>query len=437
MIVVVGLLANGWEPSSREPAATISPGNAGPAASAPEDNRPWTGVVWRRLVGAIPIGPAPGHDRFDGLHSSAGGLVAWGRTSTPGRNQFNDMGAIFLSATGELWQTVLLDAGVAPPDTSELHHVVGGSTGFVALGGVCCDVEERPALWISGDGRQWERVPYPEALFGAQINQLIATPTHSVAVGTGAEGQAAIWTSADGQEWNSVDPDQADFGPGGIYGVVATESGLLATGWRDTGITFDGAFWRSADAIEWAAAVMDPIFVGDLDTAIVSAVPFAGRWWAHGNEGPHTDRVECERLLGRIASIDNPTAPAAADPDLNCGWGVETSWVSDDGEAWERLPVRALGVRPPKGELIEFRFVSPGGPGLAVMGEGFEDSHPSPFVSDDGRAWVRLPSHPPFSIGQSIAGFAVVDRRLIVVGEDWNPNVQRPPVPAIWIGEVR
>jgi hypothetical protein len=181
---------------------------------------------------------------------------------------------------------------------------------------------------------------------------------------------------------------------------------------------------------------LDPIFSGDLDTTIIRTINFAGGWWTYGVEGPHDDRVACERLIGHVASIAEPAPMPVGLPGSSCGWGFETFWVSDDGERWERLPVRGHAL-PPKGELVEFRFVAPGGPGLVVMGEGFEDSHPSPFVSEDGRTWALLPSNPSFTTGQSIAGVAVVDRRMAVVGEDWNPNIQRPAVPAIWIGEVR
>jgi hypothetical protein len=420
--------------------ATLGPPPASGAAPSnpPADGRPWSAVAWRQLEGAIPLGPDPGHDRFDGLLAAPGGLVAWGRTSTPGRNQFNDLAAIFLSSTGDVWEIVPIVSGVAPPDTSEVYHVAVGPTGFLVFGGVCCEFEERPALWISSDARQWDRVPYPESLIGSSLVDVTSTGDRWIAAGTSGDGHTALWTSPDGIEWTHVDDPGADLGSGGFNDIVATDDGLIVAGWRDMGPTYDGAMWRSADGIAWMPVALDPVFSGALDTVLNRMVPFADdSWWAYGSEGPPEDRVACERALGRVASIDADGVPPEDRPAFTCGWGLDTFWVSDDGTAWERLPVRAFGVPAPRGELIEFRFVAAGGPGLVAMGEGSGDSHPSLFVSADGRGWRRLPAQPPFTIGQSLSGFAALGRRLVVVGEDWNPNNGQAARPAIWIGEVR
>lgn len=395
----------------------------------------WSAVTWRRAPIPVQANDTPGLDRIDGLVKGGPGLVGWGRAETRGRNQFNDMGAVYLSATGDRWEVVLVDTGVNPVDASEIAQLAASPRGIVAIGGVCCTTEERPALWRSLDGRSWQRLEYPAELVGASIARVIGVPDGFIAVGS-LDGRAAIWSSPDGSEWTAADPLDAGFGSGQVSAVTRTADGYLAAGWTD-GETYDGAMWRSTDGLDWTRVELEAPFVGALDTVVGEIVPWAGGLWATGNEGPNAERVRCEQLLGAMASAGRQTfePPTTA---LSCGWGLETQWLSSDGISWERLPVRwAGGVAPLAGELIEYRFVRTGGPGLVALGEGFGDGFPSLFVSDDGRAWRPLPPPRAFKPGQSVSGFVVDGRRLIAVGGDWDPNSGVAGSPVAWIGEAR
>ncbi len=155
--------------------ATTTPGPSttpepGPSASGAELSGE---IRWTRV--ATPFGDPNVGERIDGLVTWPSGLVAYGRVKVPGRNQFNDLAAIFLSETGESWRTVPIDVGVGPVDTSEIYLVVAGPRSIVLFGDTCCAVEEH-ATWWSADGDTWERVPFPStSVDGPQLTAGTAT----------------------------------------------------------------------------------------------------------------------------------------------------------------------------------------------------------------------------------------------------------------------
>ena len=71
----------------------------------------------------------------------------------------------------------------------------------------------RPAVWVSRDGRTWERVPHSAIFDGARFSDVAATDKGFVIVGADYKAPAlqgkprgAIWTSGDGRAWRRV-PD--------------------------------------------------------------------------------------------------------------------------------------------------------------------------------------------------------------------------------------
>ena len=429
-IVVTGVAVT-RSPALGTPAPSAAASGPGLVDAIPEaDPLPWTSVSWRRLV--LAAGPAmvPGHTRIDGLVRGAPGLVGWGRTATPGRNQFDDMGAAYLSATGDAWTVVPIDDGVGPRDTSEIHLVVAGPAGLLAVGGVCCD-EERPATWTSHDGTAWIRAPVDPKLAAVDVVDVLATDSGFIAAGNAA-GQATILRSSDGIDWDAVDP--AGLGPGGLSDLTVTRDGYLAVGWSDDGVTHDGATWRSADGRTWAR-VDEPLLAGDQDTDLWRAVPFAPGEYLTGNEGPHAERIRCEQLLGQRATTAGPTVDPGEVVDLSCGWGLETQWLRSAGGPLRRLPVRWLGgVAPPPGSFVGSPLIMAGGPGLVGIGEAEGEVGLRLWTSRDGQSWEQALPDQPFGVGASITGFVVDVRRLVAVGEEWDPDGNRPGVPAVWLG---
>jgi hypothetical protein len=394
------------------------------------DPQPWAAVAWRGIPGAFGKNLEPGLDRVDGLIAGGPGLIGWGRVHQPRRNQFNDMAAVHLSTDGVGWAVIPVDAGVGPPDTSEIQLVATGPAGIVLFGDVCCTKEER-ALWRSADGRAWERLPYP-AVIGPtdELTRLMATADLYVLAGR-SNGAAAIWTSRDGAAWSAVDGAAAGFGPGSIADVARTASGFVAAGYLDVAGTYDGAVWTSPDGEHWTRVAAD-ILTGKDDTAIQKVVVWAGGWFLVGLEGPHAERVRCEQLglAGQLASIDRPVdLDDGPRLDLSCGWGSEVHWLTADGTTWQRVAPAGSqgGVVAKRGELIEFRLVAAGGPGLVVLGEGSDVGAASIFVSADGVHWVATVPDEQFPVGIVPAGFVIGGRVLAAVADG----------PSAWIGTVR
>ena len=436
VVVVAGLAAPGrGGPTTGSPAAPTSSGpSAGPdlaigGAIPAIDPEPWTAVDWRQVPSAFGKNLVPGLDRIDGLIAGGPGLVGWGRTQWNGRNQFNDMGAVHLSPNGVDWVVVPLAAGVGANDASEFHLVAAGPAGIIVLGNVCCTDEERPALWRSADGRMWNRLSYPDTIGPAELTRLIATADRYVLAGR-LNGDTAIWTSSDGATWTAVQGREAGFGPGQIADVARTPTGLVAAGHLDINGTYDAAVWTSPDGAGWTRVAAKEL-VGKDDTLVSRVVPWAGGWFLIGQQGPHAERVRCEQmgLNGHLASMAEPVVPDPVDADLTCGWGNEVHWLTADGTAWQRVvPGGALnGVVPNPGELIEFRLVSAGGPGLVVIGEGAQVGSASVFVSADGVNWRRTPPPKQFPAGIAPYGFVIGGRVIAAVADG----------PSAWIGTVR
>jgi hypothetical protein len=340
---------------------------------------------------------------------------------TPGRNQFNEIAAVFLSADGMLWRSVPVDDGVGRQDTSELTGVAVGPLGLIAYGGVCCGSEE-PAMWVSDDGVAWMRVRIagdfdPRTSYVARV---VGHATGWVAVGTTGD-RAAMWTSADGRTWTAVDPVGAGLGRGTVSDVALSGDQLVAVGTIDDAAgTHDGAIWMSRDGENWLrVAEADPSLTGPDETELVRVVSHAGGLFIVGNHGSHQERVRCEQLVGGLATLVSLGPPETA---LSCGWGREHHWVSRDGINWTRLqPLDPLPGQPaaPGARPIEFRVLAAGGPGLVNLAEDTvpPESDARIWISGDGDAWRPLDPAFPAPVGTLQNGVAVIGGTIVAVGE--------------------
>ena len=432
ILVVLALAAGCAAPptiASSPPATPL----ADPLAVEPP-NAEWSTVSWARVpLPAVPGAPA-GRDRLDGLIPGGPGLVGWGRMAAPNRNQFNDVAAIYLSVDGGQWLVVPLVAGVGANDTAEIHRVVAGPAGLLAVGGTCCD-DEKPSMWRSADGRAWERIPYPDALFGAEIHDMIGLPAAYVAGGT-VLGSAALWVSADGLEWRAVDAAAADLGPGLIADLAVSGTGAIAVGHRQ-GATWDGAFWSSAEGLAWSRTAIGAPFVGDLDVTLYRVTAVKDRLLVTGNEGDPAERRrgDSKGSAGqRLATADSPLTPPDAGRDFICGWGSEVRWL---GAANNWRVVGGAGQNPGPGELLEFHNLHAGDVGVLAIGEGRDQARQTLWISPDGSAFTRLAADGGPEPGDSVSGFVRLGNRVVAVGEHWDPKAGEPGVPAVWIGLLR
>jgi len=98
------------------------------------------------------------------------------------------------------------------------------------------------AVWLSDDGRSWERIPHNENFSDQSISTIITGGPGLVA------GGSAIWVSADGIDWEIVDRLS------GVADLAVGGPGLVAVGSKDL---VDGAIWTSPDGRTWTPVRQD------------------------------------------------------------------------------------------------------------------------------------------------------------------------------------
>lgn len=393
----------------------------------PPDPVPWTEAAVESI--GNPFEPAiPPALRLDGLVDGGATMLGWGRYPAPGRNQFNDFGAVFTSGNGESWEAVPLVHGVNAASTSEVHGVAVGGLGYLAYGGVCCEPESR-AVWHSTDAREWTRLEIggdlnPAAMYFSAIAGL---EDGWVAAGNSLDGRVGeIWTSGDGLTWESVLREEGGLPGSTVVDLARSLDGLVAVG-TVTGPdgTYDAAIWESSDGRAWErVADDDPDLVGVGEASLQSVVAHAGGLLITGSLGTTEDRRRCEEL-GRLASADSgpPTA-------LTCVSGHPQNWAVDEEGAVVPVEQAAFGPQQP----IEFRVVVPGGPGLVLLGESSGPASPDTnlYVSADGIEWTMV--EPALPMGQAVALGLVVRGREIVAATDFFDGTSSHL--QLWVGRV-
>ena len=433
VLIAVAIGAAAW--AARDAgvaAASDRPRTSGsPATSSlriPEpDPALWTAAEWQPI--GNPFAPAaPPGLRVDGLVDGGELIVGWGRFPAPGRNQFNDIGAVFVSPDGTSWRAVAIQHGVNRPSTSELGGVAVGGLGYLAYGSVCCEPEAR-AVWHSVDAETWTRLEIEGDLDTTRsyFTSGVGLDDGWLTAGTSLDGRRAdIWRSDDGATWASV-LHLEDEGPGArIADLAISADGVVAVG-TVTGPdgTWDGAIWTSIDGRTWhRVGEDDPSLVGEGEAQLESVVVHAGGLFVTGTFGTTEDRRRCEEL-GMVASTD-PRPPVA----FSCAYGTPHSWLSGDDGAFVRIDQLSLRGEAP----IEYRLAVPGGPGLVVLGESAGPGSPdtSLFVSADGVSWTAVDPQLPFGPGVAM-GLVVRGRDLVAVTDTFDGAQSHI---AFWLGRV-
>ena len=195
--------------------------------------------------------------------SGGPGLVAVGFDGT---NDDIDA-AVWTSADGISWLRTQADERVFGGEGFQLMAsvtVAGG--GLIAVGSHESRGGFDAAVWISGDGMKWSRVPPDEVVLGGDGFQSMASVTAggsgAVAVGsevTRNDEDAAVWTSADGFVWTRV-RDEVVLGGDGFQSMASVTvggPGLVAVGYERMGGDLDAAVWTSVDGLTWSRVPHD------------------------------------------------------------------------------------------------------------------------------------------------------------------------------------
>lgn len=381
---------------STAPSATLEI----PSASTAPTPAPVLGLDWTRApsverpinfevdpsaepyTGNHPILRIPGQAMMaDVVGPPGGGFVAVGYVPpdwTP---------AAWTSPDGETWSIhTLATTGFTFP----VSAAVGGDGTVVAVG----RAGQVPVAWTSVDGVVWAQheVPVLEGLNLAERMTTVSATAHGFVAG-GSSGpelfdrHARFWTSADGIEWRSVPDDPEAFANAEVRGITRYGDGLVAVGIVGSAQEPTGAVaWTSTDASTWTR-IDDPAFYGGKAVA-VTAAPIGGLVavgsdldrreavvWTSA-DGRRWTRAPSEPSRQQQGFVWMTDVTAIGDTIVAIGEyqglqrGTATSWVSADGARWKRArtaPVQEQG---------EFYAITPGGPGVIVVGSfGAPDSY--------------------------------------------------------------
>jgi hypothetical protein len=412
------------------------------AAAVPEaDPVEWADVRWEPSADSAGNLGGPLGQRIGRIVAGGPGVVAIGSASRGVAGAETQFAAVWSSVDAREWQKTELTAGVRPGDQASASLVAAGPAGLAIIGGVCCG-EERPAIWSSRDGTDWERQPLP-AGFGANasIVDLAGGPDGYVAVGSN-NGRMAAWTSSDGLGWSAIDPGDAGMERGELVSVARDRDGWIAVGRADGRPTHDGVAWRSPDLTSWRPIPDSPVLANPGDEVEpFDLVPFASGYLLTGNLGDPAERRRCEAIgFGGLR--------LAAMRDVNCGWGIERQWFSADGETWILLPqaVQRAGdaippVRPPGRGLLAFGRLVAGGPGIVtigyeVAGQNGPNDVTALWSTADGSSWRPVGGAPQFPPGAFISDIVVVGRQVVAVGESTVDGRLSGEDAEAWIGTI-
>ena len=336
------------------------------------------------------------------------GLVAVGSVGT----EWDLDAAVWTSADGLTWSRVPNDEAVfGGPSFQWMSSVTAGGPGLVAVGwtGNKWDEDADAAVWTSGDGITWSRVPHEESVFGgAEMTGVTAGGPGLVAVGEVESGGAAVWTSVDGISWSRVPHDEAVFGGAEeMSGVTVGGPGLVAVGSAAGRITVHegevdweplAAVWTSVDGVTWSRVPHDEAVFGGANVVQRLSSVTAG--------GPGLVAVGRENVGGGDDSVGSRAYDAAV-------------WTSVDGVTWSRVPHEET-VFGGTGSQAMYG-VTMTDAGLVAVGHdgGYYDTRPNAAVwtSIDGFTWSRLDHDEAAFGGAAMRSVTVAGAGLVAVGD--------------------
>jgi hypothetical protein len=217
---------------------------------------PQSAAVWVSTDGGSTWNPAPDQPDFHGTGDTLmnrvtilrGVPVAVGRSGSDGRLWPSDDAVTWGRATNPVFDA-------SPGHSLALRDAVEGNGTLVAVGEDDSGETGRAAAWFYDDAsRSWDRSNVKGGRGDASIVSVIGVDGGFVAVGydsPNGDRDAAVWISSDGRTWNRV-PTAAALGKKGMQvmrGVVFIPGqGFLAVGVDDK----DAAVWVSTDGRVWS-----------------------------------------------------------------------------------------------------------------------------------------------------------------------------------------
>lgn len=348
---------------------------ARPAAWFSEDGFEWSRVFDGAWVDNIDVGIAG----FHAVARTADGLVVGVGSA---ENQAGDaVAAVWVSPDGKSWERVAAESFASG---TSIVDVTWGPRGLIAVG--AADGSEA-AIWQSPDGYSWSRVDTVRQPFETvvEVSAIAALDDGYVAGGPGfgaQGGPVTLWTSPDGTSWNRVQTMQA----GNAHAIVVTDTGIALGG---------SAFEADGDhAAVWVGPVFDP-YTPPPDpqpTTTTAEVP-----QEPAVPGPELqwERIESEALdpglIWAVTSSDEVIVAVGEVQyfvDVDPAFGETPNgviWVSTDAVEWTRIDDPEIFG----GDSSQILWDVVAGPsGFVASGEDGRNS--VLWFSADGYTWQRV-----------------------------------------------
>lgn len=325
--LVAALLSAACEPAP-PPAVTPPP--------APGDVVPWPDdLVWAQAD--LPPAPRFATEHIAAVAADGSGFVAVGFREVAGQRD----GVVWFSSDGRSWEIVGVPAAFAGVDMVDVAAGVGG---FVAIGSSLGEAGVVTVVYRSDDGRIWERLAVPGAA-NTYASSVAGGPSGYVAAGNSGDGGSAVWISRDGRTWERVARDALGAGGSGVIDPRADGAGWVALGSNVQA----PVLLRSTDGIAWTATSIEPTTEAYAHHLVVgrwghlvqggrgSCGPLATcpaetvTWWS--GDGGTWGRVPADGAL----ATDVTVLVEAGDHGV-IGLDGASAWSSATGWDWAPLP---------------------------------------------------------------------------------------------------
>ena len=322
--------------------------------------------------------------------------------------------------------------GVVTDDPYQGQHASVFGNLFVLTGGLY--EEDRPAIWTSRDGLQWDLASVEGADQGGSIDDVSAGPTGSVAVGwLHGQDDHLLWWSPDAKIWTIV--HDTGLPPSGAHSVASIGDSFVALASDSVFLSPDGRNWTestSPQAADVAAARKLFAWRGELTAFSEDQYRNVTVWRSPDGES--------WAQVAELPESANSTI-RAADAGSK-GWSViglqgdvdegSVAWFSADGINFTKAEARHLPPLPTDVLADDLGFVAVGyeqrGLGCALDPA---DIVGVTSVSEEGLAWSQMPR---VGWAHQQIDELLRDRRLLIgVGLDYRVPGQRDlPVGSVW-----
>lgn len=351
------------------------------------------------------------------------------------------------------WELVVDDPALG---TAALVQAVAGGPGVVMLGvaGSSRRGDQRAVVFSSSDGRAWRAAPVELGWGGS--GSLASGAGGLVAAGTAHDPQTGTsrfvsWHSDDGERWDrgSTPPD----GAVRVTGLIDLGAGFLAVGCEVRETCLGLVVLTSDDGRTFVRLATVPGSESGVPLGVASGEPGYLAWatdctdacagehvliwlsedgagWtpAPGAPSPEADDVRFAGVtdwehgyvaVGAVGTVDRRTGAGTSEP---------TSWVSPDGQTWQRT---AGGRSFEYGTLLAVINVGDHLIAAGSVPDG-DSTRAALWISGDGATWDRVPDAEVFDRGMIVA-LAVGPAGLVAIGREGAGHVTRP---AVWIGPL-